>query len=125
MKFERSQWCEEAAEKILPLVYDRLQSGFIASVNKGVFALWRVGGQDFETWLVTSMNYLDGGEVELRVECIAGKKSREIMAELMQRSKILGVNSIRFESHHSEKIVKRMAEPLGFERVAAIYRVDI
>jgi len=125
MIFSRCQWNEKAAEKILPLVYGRLKNNFVKDVKSGHFALWRVHDKSFETWLVTSMAHLDSGHIELVVECIAGKKSREIMTELIRRSKKLGVTSVRFESIHNEKLVQRMSLSNGFGRVGTVFRVEI
>ena len=125
MIFEREEWNDEAAAKILPLVYGRIKNIFMQEVKSGHFALWRVHDGHFETWLVTSMEHQDGGDVELVVECIAGEQSRGIMQKLKQRAKSVGVTSIRFESLHAENLVQRMAGPLGFERVSSVFRVEI
>lgn len=125
MNFTLCKWCEEAEEKILPLVSAEVREGFKTDIEAGRVNLWRVEGDGFITWLVTRIETLDGGKIRMVLECIAGTNSREIVAELKVKLKNLGVSSMRFETHHSEKVAARLVGCLGFERVASVFEVAL
>jgi len=124
MNFNPCAWNDEAARKILPLVEKHLHNDFIADIRAGRRVLWLVKDQGIKTWLVTAIETMPN-HVELVVECIAGNQSRRIMETLKTRVKPLGVKTIRFESLHPEKLVERMCKPLGFKRVATIFKCEL
>lgn len=125
MIFNKCQWCEEAEEKILPLVSESVREGFKRDIDQERAFLWRVEGDEFTTWLVTRLETMDGGKIRLVLECIAGTHAREIVAELKIKVKKLGVSTMRFETHHSDKVASRLVGCLGFERVASIFEVSL
>lgn len=123
--FKREEWSAEAAEKLLPLVFPPVRIDFITDVQTGRVCLWRVEkGGEFLAWLATSISSF-GSEIELVLECIHGKESAQIVEELKSKAKKLGVKSIRFESIHSEKAVKRIVGDNGFERYASVFRCEL
>ena len=122
VNFERVSWSEKAAAMIAPLVHDNVKGEFKAGIEAGNLVLWCV---DDETYLVTSIEQFENKNIELVLEVIAGKNCRAIVAALIEKVKKMGVTSIRFETHHSEKVAKRFVGCLGFERVATVLRAEI
>lgn len=125
MIFTACAWNDEAAAMIAPLVCPMVADGFRRDIETGKSMLWCITGDDWKTWLVTRLEVLDGGHIELVLGVIAGKHARAIVSELKQNVKKLGVKSMRFETHHSEKVATRLVGCLGFNRMATIFRADL
>ena len=47
------------------------------------------------------------------------------MKKLIERARAAGIQSVRFETHHSEKLAKKFIGGLGFERVATVFKVAL
>lgn len=123
--FTPSRWNDEAAAVIGPLVHPLIANEFQRDVERGRAVLWRVSGDDWVTWLVTRIEQFECGHIELVLEVIAGKHARLIVSALTEKVKVMGVKSIRFETHHPEKTAARLIGCLGFNRVATTFRLEL
>lgn len=125
MKFVRWHWCDEAAEALNGLISAEMMPIMLGWIEKGSAILWRICGADYVTWLITRVEMYPNGTRELVLEVIAGKNCRAIVKALIDRAKTLGIHSIRFETHHSEKLATKFLGGLGFKRAATILRAEI
>jgi hypothetical protein len=125
MIMQRSKWCSEAAAALTGLIDAAMLPLFKQWIESGAAVLWRVSGSDYVTWLITRVEQFPGGTRELVLDVIAGKNCVEIVKTLIKRAKNLGINSVRFETHHSEKLAKKFICSLGFERVATVFKVAL
>ena len=125
MILQKSKWCDEAAAALSDLIERSMLPLFQRWIDSGEAILWRITGRDFVTWLITRVEIFPDGCSELVLDVIAGKKCKEILKKIFERAKQMGVNSVRFETHHSEKLAKKFIGDMGFERVATVFRVSL
>lgn len=123
MKMTPSQWCDEAAEALGGLMSPELFEIYMQWISQGICKLWRVTGNDYVTWLITRVEQYPNGLRELVLEVIAGKNARQIVKQLLERAKNLGIHTARFETHHSEKVAQKFIGGLGFKRRATTFEV--
>lgn len=122
MKLIAANWCDEAAAALAGLVDASMLPLFIEWIKNGTAKLWRIDGDNFVTWLVTRVELYPNGDTELVLDVIAGRECKKIVKYLMDRAKAMGIKSVRFETHHSEKLAKKFMGGLGFERAATVLR---
>lgn len=125
MIMKKSAWCDEAAAALAGLIEAEVLPLFRSWVESGDAILWRITGADFVTWLITRVEIFPSGERELVLDVIAGKNCKEIVKTLMERAKNLGIQTVRFETHHSEKLAKKFIGGLGFSRVATVFKAAL
>lgn len=124
MKLISCAWCDEAAAALAGLIDASMLPLFIEWIKNGTAVLWRVV-DDGVTWLVTRVEMFPNGDTELVLDVIAGKQCKKIVQGVIDRARAIGIKSVRFETHHSEKLAKKFIGSLGFERVATVFRVQI
>lgn len=125
MKMDSVQWCDEAASALAGLIEPAVLPLMQRWINTGDAILWRISGGDFVTWLITRVEAFPNGERELVLDVIAGKQCKEILQIIFDRARALGFSSVRFETHHPEKLAARFMGSLGFERVATVFRAAL
>lgn len=118
MNFEAVNWCDEAEKALKPLVTEHVWPEFLQQIKDSIATLWRVE----DSWLVTRFEKYPNGQVDMVLDVIHGERSREIITELKERAKKVGVYSLVFETHHPEKVAARLMGPCGFEREATRYK---
>lgn len=124
MIFVRSQWCDRAEQALGHLIHTDVKPFLMNAVKTGAATLWCVQGDDWETWLLTRVEKFESGP-ELVLEAIDGSHCKEIVQRVKEVAKKSGVNSVRFETHHAEKVAGRFVAGLGFERVATVFRAQL
>jgi hypothetical protein len=125
MIMKKSAWCDEAAAALGDLIDRSMLPLFKRWIETGEAILWRIHGRDFVTWLITRVEIFPDGCSELVLDVIAGKNCKTILKKLFERAKKMGVNSVRFETHHPEKLAQKFIGGMGFERVATVFRVSL
>jgi hypothetical protein len=125
MKLVACAWCDEAAAALAGLIDASMLPLFIEWIKNGTAKLWRIDGDGFITWLITRVEKFPAGDTELVLDAIAGKNCKKIVKLLIEKAKALGINSVRFETHHSEKLAIKFVGSLGFKRVATVLRAQI
>lgn len=125
MKFQVSQWCEEAARELMGLIDPDVLPLTLQAISDGIAVLWKVTGDGWHSWLITRIEKFPTGVIELVLEVIAGKNCKQILERVFEQAKKSGVTSIRFETHHAEKIAQRFIGGLGFNRVATVFRAEL
>lgn len=125
MIFRMQQWCDEAAEALKGLIDPDVFPLLIQSIKNKSAVLWRVLGEGWQSWLITRVEVYPNGIREMVLEVIAGKNCKDILKRVFEVAKSAGVKSIRFETHHSEKVAMRFVGGLGFQRVATVFRVEL
>ena len=126
MKFEQRQWDQEA-EQVFDsfLVPDRDRPRIIEEVNSGQATLWKISGESWQTWLITCLEQQADGTREMVLEAVTGRHVRPILQRLLQHYRAHGVDSVRFETPHPEKVAARLVAPLGFKRAATTFRMEL
>lgn len=125
MIFQLQRWSDEAAAALKGLIDPDVLPLLIQRIKNGCAVLWRVLGDGWQSWLITRIEVFPNGVREMVLEVIAGKNCKEILARVFEVAKNAGVKSIRFETHHAEKIAQRFIGGLGFQRVATVFRVEL
>lgn len=125
MKMEKSTWCDEAAAALVGLIDCAMLPLFKRWIETGEAILWRITGNGFTTWLITRVETFPNGHIELVLDVIAGKNCKTILKTIFERAKNMGVKSVRFETHHPEKLAKKFIGGFGFERVATVFRAGL
>jgi hypothetical protein len=124
MMFVRSQWCDRAEQVLGHLIHKDVKPFLLDAVKSGAATLWKVQGDNWETWLLTRVEKF-GDTRELVLEAIDGSHCHEIVRRVFKVAKNAGVSSVRFETHHAEKVAGRFVAGLGFERVATVFRAQL
>lgn len=125
MNFQVSAWCDEAAAALKGLIDLDALPLLIQSIANGAAVLWRVTGEGWQSWLITRIEKYPSGVREMVLEAIAGKNCKEILRRVFKVAAGAGISSVRFETHHAEKIAQRFIGGLGFNRVATVFRVEL
>lgn len=125
MKMTQVAWCDEAASALESLIDKDVLPLYREWVALGVATLWRITGKNYVTWLITRIEQFPNGVRELVLDVIEGKNCKQIVKILIERARKLGIKSVRFETHHNEKLAQRFVGGLGFSRVATVFRVGL
>lgn len=126
MKFEQRKW-DGKAEKIFDdfLVPEEERGALIADINEGFATLWRITGENWETWLITRLERWSTGHREMVLEAVKGRNVVEILKYLFEHYRKAGVDSVRFVTPHPEAVAARLVAPLGMKRVETVFRVEL
>ncbi len=122
MNWRRCQWNPIAEKALNRLIDPAVKSELLREIEEGKACLWCIESDDRETWLVTRVDFFPDGSRELVLEVVQGRNVNAVIDTLKARCIKLGIESIRFETHHSEKAASRLIRGSGFERAASIFR---
>lgn len=122
MKMEKASWCDEAAAALAGLIEPAVMPLMRKWLDEGSAILWRITGGEFVTWLITRGESFPNGERELVLDVIAGKQCKAIVKIILEKARALGFQTVRFETHHPEKLAARFMGSLGFSRAATVFR---
>ena len=125
MNMQQSSWCDEEAKALAGLIEPAVLPLMRKWIEAGQAVLWKISGDGFVTWLITRYEFFPNGERELVLDVIAGKQCKEILQKIFDRARSLGFQSVRFETHHPEKLAARFIGSLGFKRVATVFRAAL
>jgi hypothetical protein len=125
MQMVKSKWCDEAARALAGLIDPAVLPLQKKWIEEGSAILWRITGGEFVTWLITRVESFPNGQCELVLDVIAGKQCKAILKKIFERARALGCHTVRFETHHPEKLAARFIGSLGFERAATIFRAKL
>lgn len=125
MIFKRlNGWCEQSAAALLPLIDLDVQSFINSQIEQGGAQLYRVTGDCCKAWLLISFEHYPSG-TELVLEAIQGTGANAVTKAVMDWAKKSGVKSVRFQTHHGEKVAERLIKGTGLERVASVFRCEL
>ncbi len=124
MIWRRCKWNSCAEKALAELIDPAVKSALLSEIEQGQSCLWCIEDGDFKTWLITHVEVYETG-TELVLEAVQGRDVNSIIQSVKERCKSLGINSIRFETHHSEKVAGRLIRGSGFERAATIFRCQL
>lgn len=125
MKFRCVSWSEKAAAALTDLIDPDVLPLTLQSIKDGVATLWNIAGEGWESWLIMRIEVFPSGVRELVLEVIAGKNCKQILQRVFEMAKSVGIKTVRFETHHSEKVAQRFIGDLGFSRVATVFRASL
>lgn len=123
--FQPMGWNDEAEAAFRPIVEPHAWADFVGAVQRKESSVWRVSGKGWHSWLATRVDQFASGHCRLVVELLAGSHSREILAELKSRAKAMGADSMSFETLHDESVISRLVAPVGLQRAASIFTVNL
>lgn len=117
-------WCEQSAAALLPLIDSDIREIIENQLKGGSAKLYRVAGENVAAWLLLSFEEYPSGK-ELVLEAIAGRGANVITKAVLSWAKGAGFVSARFETHHSERVAKKLISGTPLERSATVFRCQL
>ncbi|WP_261840913.1 hypothetical protein [Aliamphritea ceti] len=118
VKWVQIEWCDEAATTLQP-AFAGDEIAIKLDVERGFATLWHVPEHGY---IVTRLEDIEPGVQELVLVAWAGQNTGPIVEHAQNVCQSKGIQSIRFHTHHPEKLINRFVKRWGFGRVQTVYR---
>jgi len=120
-----TEWGRDVESALGPLIDDAIKQEVIANVHGKSWQLWRIANGSKKTFLLFHVAAFSDGTSDLVLVAIDGEGINKILPQIMKIAKDANVKGVQFETHHSEKVARRLTAGYGFERLSTIFRAEL
>jgi len=120
--WERRAWDAEAAAALGDLI-DGDREAVLADLAAGRAELWRVRGPGYAGWLITRVEAMRDGTLELVLVAGRGRGMAAAMPHLVEAARATGCRRIRAHSHRPG--YGRFVAAMGFRLLEQVFVLDL